>query len=382
MLPALHEGLILLTMLGYRESYGTWQAQPLEVFLQGSAPSRRPADSVGRGAPMEGAAGSGTGCAGCRPRTWAEPWSISVFGPGPFGSGLNRFIAHVELEGTLEVCHVKNTGRCRELLVPGARVWLEESANPARKTRFDLVAVEKAAPSGPLLINMDSQAPNRVFGEWAKGGHFVPGLFLLRPETTYSNSRFDFYWKSSGECPEEGFVEVKGVTLEENGVARFPDAPYPAGGEASGGADVRQGRRLPGGGVFIVQMAGMKWMEPNDATHPEFGAALRRAAAAGVEVMALECRVWPRGAGDQRPPFRPAVSRDKNRRARPACQKSSPDFFDRLCNFAALVPLRGTKGPCCAGRKALRSKALRRFNPVRGAPFSPRLTRAIQRRTG
>ena len=214
---------------------------------------------------------------------------------GTFRERPNRFIAHVELEGTLEVCHVKNTGRCRELLVPGARVWLEESANPARKTRFDLVAVEKAAPSGPLLINMDSQAPNRVFGEWAKGGHFVPGLFLLRPETTYSNSRFDFYWKSSGECPEEGFVEVKGVTLEENGVARFPDAPTLRGVKHLEELMCARAAGYRAAVCFIVQMAGMKWMEPNDATHPEFGAALRRAAAAGVEVMALECRVWPRG---------------------------------------------------------------------------------------
>lgn len=112
----------------------------------------------------------------------------------------------------------ENTGRCRELLVPGAKVYLEESGNPARKTQYDLIAVEK----GTRLINMDAQAPNRVFEEWARGGGFLPELSLLRPETTYRNSRFDFYWESSAE---RGFVEVKGVTLEEDGVVRFPDAP-------------------------------------------------------------------------------------------------------------------------------------------------------------
>ena len=138
--------------------------------------------------------------------------------PGTFLDRPNRFVAHVELGGTAAVCHVKNTGRCRELLVPGAKVYLEESGNPARKTQYDLIAVEK----GTRLINMDSQAPNRVFEEWARGGGFLPELSLLRPETTYRNSRFDFYWESSAE---RGFVEVKGVTLEEDGVVRFPDAP-------------------------------------------------------------------------------------------------------------------------------------------------------------
>ena len=109
---------------------------------------------------------------------------------GRFLSRPNRFIAHVELDGNVEICHVKNTGRCRELLVPGAPVFLERSANPARKTRYDLVAVEK----GARLINMDAQAPNRVFAEWAGEGRFVEGLSLLRPETTWGDSRFDFYW--------------------------------------------------------------------------------------------------------------------------------------------------------------------------------------------
>ena len=121
----------------------------------------------------------------------------------------NRFIAKVLLDGKELTVHVKNTGRCRELLVPGCTVYLEKSDNPARKTAFDLVAVEK----GERLINMDSQAPNRLFAEWAKAGHFIPGLTLLRPETTWGRSRFDFYWEA-GE--RKGFVEVKGCTLEED----------------------------------------------------------------------------------------------------------------------------------------------------------------------
>jgi len=209
---------------------------------------------------------------------------------GTFCARPNRFIAQVEAGGELLVCHVKNTGRCRELLIPGARVYLEESGNSARKTKYDLVAVEKERPGGTLLINMDAQAPNRVFGEWAAAGNFRPGLTLLRPETVFGSSRFDFYW----ETPEErGFVEVKGVTLEEDGVARFPDAPTLRGVKH---LEELAAARAAGYGAalcFVVQMEGMRWVEPNDATHPAFGAALRAAAAAGVEVTALECGVTP-----------------------------------------------------------------------------------------
>ncbi|MEH2939682.1 DNA/RNA nuclease SfsA [Lawsonibacter sp. JLR.KK007] len=214
--------------------------------------------------------------------------------PGVFQARPNRFIAHVEMGGRLEVCHVKNTGRCRELLVPGMKVWLEESANPARKTKYDLIAVEKARPEGPLLINMDSQAPNKVFGEWAVAGGlgFVPTL--LRPETTYGNSRFDYYWEWSQEGEaRRGFWEVKGVTLEEGGTARFPDAPTLRGVKHLEELVLARQAGCEAGVCFIVQMAGMDHVEPNDATHPEFGAALRRAAQAGVEVLALECAVEP-----------------------------------------------------------------------------------------
>ena len=200
----------------------------------------------------------------------------------------NRFIAQVEVEGVPETVHVKNTGRCRELLVPGAVVYLEESGNPARKTRYDLVAVEK----GPRLINMDAQAPNRVFEEWAKGGNFRPGLTLLRPETRWGHSRFDFYWESAG--PEaRGFVEVKGVTLEEEGAVYFPDAPTERGVKHV--EELMACRRTGCGATLflVVQMEGAAYWAPNDRTHPAFGAAVRRAAAEGVEIQAWDCRVTP-----------------------------------------------------------------------------------------
>lgn len=207
---------------------------------------------------------------------------------GTFLARPNRFIAHVEVDGLQEVCHVKNTGRCRELLIPGVRVYLDESQNPTRKTRFDLIAVEKERPQGPLLINMDSQAPNRVFGEWAQAGLFRPDLTLLRPETKFGNSRFDFYWESTAS---RGFVEIKGVTLESDGVVRFPDAPTERGVKHIDELVAAKAAGYEAAVCFIVQMEGMKWVEPNDVTHPAFGAALRRAAQSGVEVMALECAV-------------------------------------------------------------------------------------------
>ena len=206
-----------------------------------------------------------------------------------FLSRPNRFIARVELEGAEETVHVKNTGRCRELLVPGAAVYLSEGTNPARKTRFDLIAVEKERPGRPpLLVNMDAQAPNAVFREWAEGGGFVPGLTLLRPETTWGNSRFDFYWEAGAR---KGFVEVKGVTLEEGGHARFPDAPTQRGVKHLEELIACQGEGYEAAVCFVIQMAGMGDFAPNDATHPAFGAALRRAAGAGVRVLAMECAV-------------------------------------------------------------------------------------------
>ncbi len=206
--------------------------------------------------------------------------------PAVFLARPNRFIAHVELEGKLVVAHVKNTGRCRELLLPGAKVYLQEADSHTRKTKFDLIAVEK----GERLINMDAQAPNQVFAEWARSGAFVPGLTLLRGEKTWGSSRFDFYFES-GE--RRGFVEVKGVTLEEGGAAFFPDAPTERGvkhlGELMACREAGYETYL----CFVIQMEGIRHFSPNDRTHPAFGEALRRAAAAGVGLLAYDCRVTP-----------------------------------------------------------------------------------------
>ena len=204
---------------------------------------------------------------------------------GIFQSRPNRFIAHVELNGETVVCHVKNTGRCRELLVPGATVYIQECDALRRKTRYDLIAVEK----GTLLINMDAQAPNQVFREWAEAGGFLPGLTLIRPETTWGNSRFDFYWELS-TC-RRGFVEIKGVTLEEGGHARFPDAPTERGVKHLEELIACRKAGYEAAVCFIIQMEGMRDFSPNDATHPAFGAALRRAQEAGVQVLARGCHV-------------------------------------------------------------------------------------------
>jgi len=206
--------------------------------------------------------------------------------PGRFVDRPNRFVAHVETAEGLQTVHVKNTGRCRELLLPGAAVYLERGTSPARKTAFDLIAVEK----GERLINMDAQAPNKVFGEWVRGGGFLPGVMAVRPEFTYGESRLDFCLETrSGPH----LVEVKGVTLEEGGAARFPDAPTERGvkhiRELQRAAEAGMGATL----FFVVQMEGVRSVAPNDATHPAFGEALREAAGHGVRVCAWDCRVTP-----------------------------------------------------------------------------------------
>lgn len=205
-----------------------------------------------------------------------------------FISRPNRFIANIELEGEIRVAHVKNTGRCRELLVPNAEIYVQEFDNPARKTKYDLIAVKK----GDRLINMDSQVPNKVFCEWVKTGKFADGVTLIRPETFYGDSRFDFYIEA-GE--RRIFVEVKGVTLEENGVVRFPDAPTERGVK-----HLRELMRAKDEGyetfvVFIIQMDNVSHFEPNDATHPQFGATLREAEKKGVSIIALSCKITPDG---------------------------------------------------------------------------------------
>jgi sugar fermentation stimulation protein A len=203
---------------------------------------------------------------------------------GVFISRPNRFIAHIDVAGEPVVCHVKNTGRCRELLLPGAKVWLERGTNPKRKTAYDLIAVQK----GDKLINMDAQAPNKVFAEWA--AQFEPKLQSLRSEYTYGQSRLDFCITT-----EEGLhlVEVKGVTLEEDGHTRFPDAPTERGIKHLNELirAVEEGHRASA--VFVIQMEDVTDFAPNDMTHPAFGAALRQSASAGVQIVAVNCRVAP-----------------------------------------------------------------------------------------
>ena len=206
--------------------------------------------------------------------------------PGIFRARPNRFIAHVEIDGQTQVCHVKNTGRCRELLTPGAAVWLEGRDDPRRRTAWDLVAVRK----GSRLINMDAQAPNKVFAEWAEAGHFLPGVTLLRPETRYGASRFDFYLETGAA---RHFVEVKGVTLEEGGDVLFPDAPTDRGVKHLEELIRARAEGYECWVCFIIQMAGVRRFLPNDRTHPQFGDALRRAVGAGVRVLALDCAVTP-----------------------------------------------------------------------------------------
>lgn len=196
----------------------------------------------------------------------------------------NRFIAHILLNGQTQVCHVKNTGRCKELLLPGAEIFVQHSANPARKTAYDLIAVRK----GERLINMDAVAPNRVFGEWlsAGGPGYVPEL--IRPECVHGDSRFDFYFEHGGR---KAFAEVKGVTLEDNGVVRFPDAPTERGVKHLHGLIRCVQEGFEAYAVFIIQMKGVKYFEPNRATHPQFAEALCQAAQAGVKLIALDCDV-------------------------------------------------------------------------------------------
>lgn len=196
----------------------------------------------------------------------------------------NRFIANIELDGRREVCHVKNTGRCRELLMPDTEIFVQELSAPGRRTGCDLISVWK----GDRLINMDSAAPNKVFAEWVAKGCLFQNIKLLKPEQCFGGSRFDFYIEADGR---RAFAEVNGVTLEEGGAVRFPDAPTERGVKhlhelincLAAGFDAYL--------IFIVQMKGVKYMEPNWATHPAFGEALREAKQAGVRILALDCRV-------------------------------------------------------------------------------------------
>lgn len=201
---------------------------------------------------------------------------------GVFISRPNRFIANIEINGKREICHVKNTGRCRELLVPGAKVIVQKMNKPGRKTKYDLISVYK----GNRLVNIDSQAPNKVFQEYLHNN--FENISLIKPETKYKNSRFDFYIEAG---KEKIFVEVKGVTLEKDNIALFPDAPTIRGvkhlehlAEA-----VQEGYRSMV--AFVIQMEGVSTFRPNWETHKQFAETLRNVSTNNVEVIAFDCIV-------------------------------------------------------------------------------------------
>lgn len=203
----------------------------------------------------------------------------------------NRFVAECELEGKKVAAHVRNTGRCRELLVPGCTVYLEENLRPDRKTQHTLVSVEKSGRT----INVDSLAPNKAFREAMEEGYIgLPGFdgpcTLLKPEARYAESRFDFYMESGSQ---KAFVEVKGVTLEEDGVVLFPDAPTERGVKHIHGLCRAAESGYLAFLIFVVQMKAVRYLTPNRRTHPAFGEAMEAARKAGVSLLAFDCRVAP-----------------------------------------------------------------------------------------
>lgn len=207
---------------------------------------------------------------------------------GIFKSRPNRFIANVEIDGKIEVCHVKNTGRCKELLVTDAAVYLEKSDNPNRKTLYDLIAVEK----GDRLINMDSQVPNRAVEEWIKAGGLIGENPYVRPESKFGDSRFDFYVESVAAV-RKAYVEVKGCTLECDGAVKFPDAPT-----LRGIKHINELIKCAQNGfeayiIFLIQMSNINYFTPNYETHPEFGEALKNANKKGVKILAFDSIVTP-----------------------------------------------------------------------------------------
>ena len=204
---------------------------------------------------------------------------------GTFLDRPNRFIAHVELDGKRETVHVKNTGRCRELLLPGAEIWLTAPGTEGRKTQYDLVTVRK---ENGLLVNIDSQAPNAVVKEWLEKQQYD----AVVPEYTYGDSRIDFYMERGAE---RTLMEVKGCTLEREGIGYFPDAPTDRGVKhlRELAKAVKDGYRAAL--AFAIQMDGIKEVRPNIQTHPEFGTAMQEARDAGVEILFLSCHVEPDG---------------------------------------------------------------------------------------
>ena len=206
---------------------------------------------------------------------------------GKFIERPNRFIAYVNVEGEKEnpqKVHVKNTGRCRELLIPGVDVYLEKSDNPNRKTKYDLVKVVK----GNCLVNMDSQAPNKVVGEWLREKQLYKDTTLVVSEKTYGNSRFDFYVEGDGK---KAWIEVKGVTLERDGAALFPDAPSERAVKHVEHLIKAREEGYEAYIILVIQMRYVKYFTPNRETHPQFAEVLEKAEKAGVQIMAFDCRV-------------------------------------------------------------------------------------------
>lgn len=203
---------------------------------------------------------------------------------GTFVSRPNRFIAKVLVEGKEETVHVKNTGRCREILVPGTQVVLEDSCNPSRKTRYDLIAAYK----GGNLINIDSQSPNKAFGEFITESGIFGGTPAVHPEYSHGDSRFDFYIESEGR---RIFVEVKGVTREFDGVCMFPDAPTERGLKHLRGLERCVEEGYEAYLALVVQMKGMHVFVPDYETHPEFGREMKRAEEMGVGILVYDCVV-------------------------------------------------------------------------------------------
>lgn len=210
---------------------------------------------------------------------------------GRFISRPNRFIAKVEIDGKEHTVHVKNTGRCKELLVPNASVYLEKAQNPNRKTEYDLIAVEKFRDSlPPLLINMDSQVVNDVAEEWLKSKEIFGSNATIKREVTKGASRFDFYIEAENR---KIFLEVKGVTLENNQVASFPDAPTLRGVKHINELITLRNSGYESYILFVIQLQGVTHFSPNDKTHLEFGEALRNAHKNGVKILAIDCIVTP-----------------------------------------------------------------------------------------
>ena len=201
---------------------------------------------------------------------------------GKFINRPNRFIANIEIDGVVEICHVKNTGRCKELLIPDTTVFVQEFDSEKRKTKYDLISVYK----NDRLINMDSQVPNKVVAE------FLPKLFnnikLIKPESRYKNSRFDFYVETSNE---KVFIEVKGVTLENDGIVMFPDAPTQRGVKHINELIECMNDSYLAYIIFVIQMDNVKYFIPNNTTHKDFGDALKNAKDKGVNILAIDCKV-------------------------------------------------------------------------------------------